>query len=134
MSEEDAKKVRTKAKRIFTRKKNAYTSGVETDIGIELVSKRFDELTAAWVAVQEAHENLVEARGVPDDVAFDEWLLGIEEIYQDAELRKTDYCSSKHREQEVKEIEVRDKLKLEFHTSTETQRINDIEAARCTRN
>ena len=107
--EKEKLKLRTSAKRAFTRLNNDITETIEKKGDAELIAEMFQDLKEAWAKVQQQHEQYVTSLENEDD----EWL---EEVYQKfSETQKKVFCIKKEEEgrrAEAARKEQRSKIQL----------------------
>ena len=107
--EKERLKMRTSAKRAFTRLNNDITETIEKKGDAELIAEMFQDLKEAWAKVQQQHEQYVTLLEDEDD----EWL---EDVYQKfSETQKKVFCIKKEEEgrrAEAAKKEQRSKIQL----------------------
>ena len=90
--EKEKLKLRTSAKRAFTRLNNDITETIEQKGDFELIAEMFQNLKEAWGKVQEQHEQYVSFQEEEDN----DWL---EDVYQKfSETQKKFFCAKKEEE------------------------------------
>ena len=81
---EEAKKLRTSSKRIFTRRMNTCKQAIDDGLREDIVLNRMQDLKDAWMRTQLAHEDYIQAIESPEGKE-DDWLNEVDINYNETE-------------------------------------------------
>ena len=120
---EAEKKLRTTAKRKFTRAYNRLIETIENKGELEIIEEKYSTIKSLWDDVQSKHEEYLFAafpdQDEPDNAAENQWIKEVEERFEIVQKRKYDYERSCKTEEEEMKKSVTEKVMVDqLHKDT----------------
>ena len=123
---EDETRLRTTAKRKFTRCYNRLNEALVNNLEIEIVNTKFNELSLLWDDVQSKHDlylfAIYPAEEEPVDADQDAWIGDVEEKFELIQKAKIDYLRSV-------ELDTKQSSELKFEEERQHRLIQDTASA-----